>query len=88
MAIACKINDKTGIVHESAYIRVNNVEVISKNDGVVFRVRGFVNQQAFIDKKHFIYEEVFTIPFTTEKVWSAAYEHLKTLPEFEGAVDC
>jgi hypothetical protein len=83
MAIQATINTSSGLSITDAYCKITEVS-ITKNS-VTFTL------QVFADKtKTFVIENVFTAPYDLDgpNPIKQAYEHLKTLPEFEGAEDC
>lgn len=85
MALKKTTKTEWGIEVKEAYSRIENV-ILTAKDKITFHVRSYVSNDG--------------VPFFTEKVFGCAYDingenpikqaylHLKTLPEFAGAVDC
>jgi hypothetical protein len=73
-----------GFQASNAYHRVEAVSLISKEQ-IRFHVRSYMA----VDKPFFA-EQIFTSAYelNAENPIKQAYNHLKTLPEFDGAVDC
>lgn len=84
MALKKTVNTPHGFEAVDAYHRVEVVALIDKT-AMSFHVRSYVAAD-----KPFFAEEVLTAPYDIagHNPIKQAYEHLKTLPEFEGAVDC
>jgi hypothetical protein len=84
MAIKKSIETASGIRVEYAYNRVENVQIISKNN-MQFQVRSSLDGV----KPHF-YDVSYTCVYdiTGDNPIKQAYEHLKTLEEFAGCIDC
>jgi len=84
MAIRITTTTEYGIDLQDAYVRVENASLPSK-DLVVFNTATYA-------KANFppISKRQYTCQHDLEggNVIKQAYEHLKTLPEFEGAEDC
>jgi len=73
-----------GVTVQDAYIRVEGVQLVTKNQ-ISFRARTSVDGVL----PHFAdvgYECAYDIQ--GHNPIAQAYEHLKTLPAFEGATDC
>lgn len=84
MAIKKTINTVHGIEVLDAYHRVESVSLQGK-DAISFHLRGYADPN-----KPFVAEQVFSAPFDlngTNPI-AQAYAHIKTLPDFEGSVDC
>lgn len=96
MAIKSNFQNNLGLVLGDAYIRVRNVSktVDVINGGETFSVVNvtvsvFASQDACVSNK----DPIRINQYSSDGVFgdnlvSAAYEYLKTLPEFVGAVDC
>jgi len=84
MAICITTTTEYGIDLQDAYVRVENASLPSK-DLVVFDAVTYA-------KANFppIFKRQYTCQHNLEgeNAIKQAYEHLKTLPEFEGAKDC
>lgn len=83
MALQKTIQTTFGFEIKNAYVRVEGVRV-SKNS-IQFQARTSVDNE----KPHFLdlqYECAYSLD--GENPIKQAYEHLKTLPEFTGAIDC
>jgi hypothetical protein len=84
MALSKTLTSPSGFVANNAIHRVEAVLLIGK-DQIRFHVRSYATPD-----KPFFQEQVLTAPYdlSGSNPIAQAYEHLKTLPEFEGAVDC
>jgi 5-methylcytosine-specific restriction endonuclease McrBC regulatory subunit McrC len=84
MALKKTIITGFGITVNDAYHRIEGVQLISK-DKITFQVRASIDGQ----KPHF-QDVLFVCNYvlTGENPIKQAYEYLKTLPEFAGAIDC
>jgi len=83
MALQKTIQTIFGFEIKNAYIRIEGVRV-NKNS-IQFQARASVNSE----KPHFLdtqYDCAYSLD--GENPIKQAYEYLKTLPEFAGAVDC
>ena len=84
--------DIHGIDIEAAYIVIGAPSV--SHNSFTYSYQIFVNQQARIDGKKAInsglgrmnYDSESVSQYNLNQVYSALYEHIKTLPEFEGKV--
>lgn len=84
MALKKTVQSSFGIEVRDAYHTVENVSLISKNQ-ISFQIRSRVGAE------HSIFDEtLMKCPYDMngENPIAQAYAHLKTLPEFAGAVDC
>jgi hypothetical protein len=84
MALKKNIDSQFGITINNAYIRVENVS-FDKSKTMMFFVRTYAKQNF-----PSLFEQQIVLPYNMEgsNPYVQAYEHLKTLPEFTGAVDC
>ena len=84
MALKKTLSTKFGFDIPNAYVRIEGIRIINKFE-IKFQVRSYVN----IESSHFNDVE-YTCNYNIDGVnpIKQAYEHLKTLPEFAGAVDC
>jgi hypothetical protein len=90
LALQKDITTPSGIEVKGAYARIDSRS--GKNKGTMtFTLNYYVDRQAFIDGKSEIIQEVYSfVPSVEENALNdikQGYEYLKTLPEFEGAVD-
>jgi mannose/fructose-specific phosphotransferase system component IIA len=84
MAIQKSITTQHGIHVENAYHRVEAVSLLGKTKlRFLLRIYSDKNKPSFHEE-----EFIFDYDLSGGNPLSQAYEHLKTLPEFEGAVDC
>lgn len=84
MALKKTVQTSFGLEVRDAYHKVENVSLISKNQ-ISFQLRSRV------DADHSIFDEtLIQCPYDIdgENPIAQAYAYLKTLPEFDGAVDC
>lgn len=84
MAIKKSVKTVFGIEITDAYHRVTNVSIASKN-------KIFFHLESSTDGKNPAFEEkMYSCDYTISGANPVAqsYHHLKTLPEFAGAVDC
>jgi hypothetical protein len=84
MALSKTIITVQGFEAVDAYHRAEIILLIGK-DQISFHVRSYLTPN-----KPFFQEKIITAPYDLNggNPIAQAYEHLKTLPEFEGAVDC
>jgi hypothetical protein len=85
MALKKTITTAQGFTADDAYFRVEEVKLSGK-DKIAFSVRGYKDDSglpAFEDRP-------LTCDYDIEgkNPIAQAYDHVKTLPEFAGAVDC
>ncbi len=81
------IDSNTGTDLPNAYIKIPHFSVWN-DETLLFGVNVFSNQQARLDNKQPMVTVDYRIPFTGSVTYSDLYNHLKSLPEFAGAVDC
>lgn len=83
--MAIKINTELaiGLKVDGAYCRVEKLSVTK--DTVVFYLRKYV-----VEDKPFFEQNGYTAPYALEgeNPFKQAYLYLKTLPEFQDAIDC
>ena len=87
MALQATVTDAYG-EERNLYIRLNNIE--SSNHGVASsaKFRGFLNQDAFNDKRHYLWEQdIEFIADVSQPLWPQAYEAVKQSVGFTDAVD-
>ena len=84
MALKKTTSTVHGLVASDAYHRVEAVSFIGKEQ-ISFYVRSYVQQD-----KPFFSEQTVSAPYDMDgdNPFKQAYEHLKTMPEFAGAMDC
>lgn len=85
MALKKTVTTEQGFEAVDAYHQVEGVRLNGKTD-MSFQVRSYKNNsgvQAFADVA---YDAAYDIE--GKNPIAQAYEHLKTLPEFAGAIDC
>ena len=88
MAISSTVNLETGITVSDCYIRLVSISVENNGSdgGSATALLHFFADRA---KPPFASRSVsFLYNLEGENPIKQAYEHLKTLPEFEGAIDC
>lgn len=84
MAFSLTVNQETGITVLSAYVRIDSISIRKGAIGNAV-VKFFVEpNKAPFESRDFIFPYDLDGPNPIKQ----AYEHLKTLPEFEGAEDC
>jgi hypothetical protein len=83
MALKQNIETRYGFVVSEAYIRIESANVAK--DKVTFTVCSYADKE-----KPFFDSKVFSCAYdiSGSNPIKQAYVHLKTLPEFTGAVDC
>lgn len=87
MAIQATVTTSFG-EDRSLYIRLNNLE--SSNHGVVSQAkfRGFLSQEAFENKSHYMWErDIEFVADVSQPLWPQAYEALKVDAELVDSVD-
>jgi hypothetical protein len=86
MALQKTVNTPHGFLANNAYHRVEDISLINKNS-LIFQVKSYASGS----NKNLAFNTVFyTTNYNIEvpNPIKQAYEHLKTLPEFNGAIDC
>ena len=90
MAILRNVEMDSGLSVANAYARVDNRSGGNKGD-LTFALNYYVNQQSANEGKAFVKQEFYTFQSSVANDApndiKQCYEHLKTLPEFAGAVD-
>jgi hypothetical protein len=84
MALKKSVTTVYGFEIPNAYHRVEGVQLVSKTM-IRFQVRSFADKEKahFADSQHeCVYDMNGSNPF------NQAYQHIKTLNEFAGAIDC
>jgi len=83
MAISKNFETQHGITIQNAYVRVESINATKQQ--MTFSVSFYANKE-----KPFFEAKVFSCAYEIlgENPIKQAYEHLKTLPEFAGAIDC
>lgn len=87
MAIQATVTTEFG-EERNLYIRLNNIE--TSNHGVTSQVkfRGFLSQEAFDDKKHYMWEcDIEFVADVSQPLWPQAYTALKEQIHLEDAID-
>ncbi len=83
MALEKTIQTQYGLTANAAYVRVENVNV--QKTGIKYSVFIYADKtKPCFDSK--VFECAYSIQGANPI--AQAYEHLKTLPEFAGAIDC
>lgn len=89
MALSKRIELGSGIILENGYIRVQGIN--GNKNILAINLEIFASKELCEDGKEPISHMVFTfVPSESENAlrWDKqAYEYLKTLPEFDGAID-
>lgn len=84
MALKITVTTQQGITVNNAYHRVESVHLVEKTE-IGFQLRSY----ALPDFPHFSdVEYSCAYDIGGQNPIAQAYAHLKTLPEFAGAVDC
>lgn len=90
MAISKDLILKNGLFVKQAYIRIDTVSGY-KGD-IQISVNSYVSQEAFIEGNPYVEQKIYnftpSIEEGSENFIKQGYEHLKTLPEYEDAIDC
>lgn len=88
MAITAEVSTIHG-EQRRLYIRLNNIETSNHGVQSVAKFRGFISRDDFLDGAHYMWEvDIFFSADVSLPLWSQAYDHLKTIPEFADATDC
>lgn len=85
MALKNTVTLPTGIVVPDAYHRVEDITITGKTR-LRFLVKSYVAASEKVEFTHELYFGAYDIGGPNPL--AQAYGHLKTLPEFAGAVDC
>jgi hypothetical protein len=90
MALCKNITLENGLTVENAYIRIASLS--GTKYGLDITVHSYVSQQAYQDDKPFLERKIYSfVPDVGENspnFIKQGYEYLKTLSEYQGAVDC
>jgi hypothetical protein len=87
MALQVNYNSQEyGILANNAYAKIDAFR--GDINEVQFDVNYYVSQEARVANKNPIGMFMFVIPYVDGMTYSSVYNHLKTLPGFENAVDC
>jgi hypothetical protein len=84
MALKKNIDSQFGITINDAYIRVENI-TFDASKAMMFFVRTYAKQNFPSLSEQ---QMILAYDMNGANPYVQAYEHLKTLPEFTGAVDC
>ena len=84
MALNTSIETNEGVVVRNAYCRVEQIAITKTH--VSFALKCYVDPEKY--KKFHGESYVCDYDLDGANPITQAYEHLKTLPEFEGATDC
>lgn len=91
MALSITITLDSGICVNDSYARIESRGGGNKSN-LTFFVGYYINQQAFEEGKSLVKQESFTFESSVEddapNDIRQCYEYLKTLPEFDDAIDC
>lgn len=89
MALQKTITLNNGLVAENAYIRIDTVS--GYKGGIEVSVNSYISKTAFASGQGYLEQKIHGfIPNVADDAPNfikQGYEYLKTLPEFEGAVD-
>lgn len=89
MALQINIELDSGITVEDAYHRIG--ELMGNKENLMFHLDSYVSRDSFKEGKQLIRQQAYyfspSIDEGSENFIKQGYEHLKTLPEFESAVD-
>lgn len=89
MAVLINVTTESGVTVEQAYARIDNV--VGNKNGLTVYLNYYVNAEAANSHPPFMQTvHLFTPSQDDASVrWDKqAYEHIKQLPEFDGALDC
>lgn len=90
MALQQTIVNKSGITITDAYRRVYSLG--GSKDQLTVTVKSYVDKNAFANNLQEVQEDAFCfVPSVADGAsdfYTQAYEYLKNLPEFSGAIDC
>lgn len=89
MALMKNITLKNDLQVNDAYIRIDTVS--GSKDSLNISVNSYVSQDSFNDGKSYLEQNFYTFMPSVEdnaaNFIKQGYEHLKTLPEYAGAID-
>ena len=90
MALQKTIELENGITVENAYIRIDTVS--GYKGGIIISVNSYVSAEAYNNGKDYIEQRIYSfVPNVADDAPNfirQGYDYLKTLPEFEDAMDC
>lgn len=85
MALKQTIQSNFGLEIPNAYHRIGRVQIVNKTE-LTFIVNAFVDDKANLPVESKSHGCAYDL--TGGNALAQAYAHLKTLPEFDGAIDC
>lgn len=89
MALSKNINLENGLTVENAYIRIDSLA--GNKDLLTITVNSYVSQEAFQDGKPYLEQKLYSFTPSVEEeapnFIKQGYEYLKTLEEYQDAVD-
>lgn len=81
---------ENGILVTDAYFRIDTVS--GYKGEITISVNSYVSQESFLETSPYLEQKFYTfvpnVSSDSKEMWTQGYEHLKTLPEFAGAIDC
>lgn len=87
MALQARLETIFGEERE-LYVRINNVEASNHGNLATALARGYLNEQAFLERKAFVWERPFAFAANvSEPLWLQAYAALRESPDFIEAKD-
>ena len=90
MALSKDVTLESGLIVENAYIRIT--EIAGNKHQLNIIVNSYISQQAFQDGKTFLEQKLYSFTPSVEEgspnFIKQGYEFLKTLKEYQDAVDC
>lgn len=89
MALLINVTLENGISVNQSYARIDTVS--GYKGGIDITVNYYVTNQSFIDNKSYLKQEMYSFTPSVEEdspnFIKQGYEYVKTLPEFENAID-
>ena len=90
MALIKNTTLSDGLIINSAYIRIDTIS--GYKGGLDISVNYYISQQDVIDGKGYLQQKMYhfvpSVEDTAPNFIKQGYEYLKTLPEYEYAIDC
>lgn len=89
MALLKNVTLPNGLAVPAAYIRIDSISGFKSQ--ITVSVNYYVSEQSYRDGSSYLHQEFYSFVPNLEdgavNFFKQGYEYLKTLPEFEGAID-
>lgn len=86
LALICDMELESGLMIPDAYLRITSFS--GSENHVNFNLSVFINENSFDDEKPAVTQIAYSMDFDKDRnLFRQMYEYLKTLPEYEDAVE-